>query len=160
MGIFQRKNLPERIFQNLVLVSWKNTHFEMIFFWLLDMSSRRHILAKNYNMSSVVQSHCIVHTLSIFWKKKRKIKKERNFLLYSHQMPGLVIDVFINIMLSACYNKPVSLNYHFINKKIKIKTRGSERLNNLTEVTHLTKNGNCTWNQDSCLSIHLQGHLT
>lgn len=27
MGIFQRKDLPERIFQNLVLVSWKNTNF-------------------------------------------------------------------------------------------------------------------------------------
>lgn len=57
-------------------------------------------------------------------------------------MPGLVIYVFINIMLSACYNKLVSLKYHFINEKEKI--RGLERLNNFTEVTQQMKSGPCT----------------
>lgn len=45
------------------------------FFRLLDVPSRRHTLAKNYNMSSVVQSPCIVHALRIFWKIKEKNKK-------------------------------------------------------------------------------------
>lgn len=64
MGIFQRKGLPERIFQNLVLVSWKNTNFKTMLL-IAGHILKKHMVTKNYNMKIAAQNHCNTHALSI-----------------------------------------------------------------------------------------------
>lgn len=79
-------------------------------YWLLVLSSRRHIRAKNYNLNTVVQNQCNVHALSISWKQKTKKKQKRKGTFYCIPlyMVGPVIDVFTDTMLPICHNKCVS----------------------------------------------------
>lgn len=99
--------------------------------WLLEVSSRRHMLAKNYNMNTVVQNPGTIMPWR-FWQWKRKNKKGKEVLLFTYHMPGPVIK---------CLHKHhvIYLLQHSCELELPIykwrKNRGLGWLNSTTEVT-------------------------